>query len=82
MVQPFDRGEGGLQTIPLRLIFIAAGSDGNGVTKCCVVGPKLEFCKGWATGEKIEDGTNNGLLLVGERDAGSGIDVCVFDIEG
>jgi len=69
-------------TYPLRLILLPALRNRDRVSKDAIVGPKLEFFERRAPCEEVEDGADDGLLVVGERDAGGGLDlVDVLDVE-
>lgn len=81
MVQPLDFTEGGLQTVPLRLVLLAAFGFGDGVFEDAGVGPELEFFEGVTAGEEVEDGSDDGLLMRIQRHARSGLDVGGLDVE-
>ena len=66
----------------MRLILLPALRYGDRVRKDAIVGPKLEFFERRAPCEEVEDGADDGLLVVGEGDAGGGLDlVDVLDVE-
>jgi len=81
VVQTLNLAERLLQPVPLCSKFVAAGSDGEWVGECGIVSPEREFGERGAAREEVEDGADNGLLLVGEGDAGGGGDVFGFDVE-
>jgi len=65
----------------LCLILLPALSNGNRVLENTLVTPELEFLETGSACEKIEDTSYDSLLVRGEIDAGSGLDVGAFDVE-
>ena len=53
MMETLDLGEGGLETVPLRLVLCTANGFGDGVFEGAIVGPELEFLKGGAACEEL-----------------------------
>lgn len=81
MTQAFDLRESGLQTVPLRFVLLAALRDGEGVGEEGVVFPERELGERGPAGEEVEDGADDGLLLLGELDTRGGFDVGRLDLE-
>ncbi len=81
MVLSLDLTERALQSIPLRLILLATLGDSDGVFESRIIAPEGKLLQRRATSKEIKNRANNGLLLRGERDAGCGLDVSVFDVE-
>ena len=79
MAQSLDLAERGLETIPLRLVLLAALRDAERVDELAVIGPEVEFLRGGSAGEEIEGAAYEGLLALAQGDAGGGVDVGVFD---
>ena len=55
MVETLDLGEGGLETVPLWLVLLAAFGFGDGVFERPIVIPELEFLKGRASCKELRD---------------------------
>ena len=81
MMLSLNRTERALQSIPLRLILLAALSDGDRIFKGCVVAPESELLQRWTASKEVKNRADNGLLLGGEGNAGGGVDVGIFDFE-
>lgn len=81
VVQALDFRESGLKAVPLRLELLAALGNGQRVREGGIIFPELQFGERRATSEEVEDAAYECLLVVGERDAGAGLDVCVLNLE-
>jgi hypothetical protein len=70
------------KTYPLWFILLPTLRNRDWVRKDAIVRPKLQLLEGRAAGEEVEDGADDGLLVVGEGDAGGGLDLVeVLDVE-
>lgn len=81
MVQPLDLTERRLQPVPLRRILVAARRDGQGVREGRVVSPEGELGQRGPPCKEVENRADDGALLVGERDAGRGLNIFGLDVE-
>lgn len=82
VAQALDLAKRCLQTIPLGGKAVSAGRDGERISERCIVTPEREFLERGPSGEEVEHGAYDGLLLFRERDAGACLDVCCLDVEG
>jgi len=64
VMETLDLGKGGLQTVPLGGKTVTAGSDGQGVCERGIVAPEGKLWKRRPTGEEVQDGADDGALLL------------------
>jgi len=64
VVQTLNLAESLLQPVPLCSELVAPSGDCERVGECCIVPPEREFGQRGATREEVEDGADDGLLLV------------------
>jgi len=76
-----DFGEGGLQTVPLRLKLFPALGYGDRVGEDGIVFPELQFGERWSAGEQVKHRGDKSPLFTAEVDAGCGLDIGVFELE-
>lgn len=65
----------------MRFVLLAAFGDAERVDEFAVIFPELELGERRAAGEEVKDGTDQGLLLLGENDARGRSHVLIVDLE-
>jgi len=81
MPKSLDLAECRLEPIPLSLVLLAALGDCERVCELGVILPELELGERRASSEQVEDGADDGSLVLAEVDPGSRLNVLGLDVQ-